>query len=71
MPAAALQAATLQPAVLPSAGQMPFAGQSGAAMPAAALPGATLLTEEELRFSSTAVEQARKLMGSFGKGYDG
>ncbi|MBU2768725.1 hypothetical protein HAP94_21815 [Acidithiobacillus ferrivorans] len=33
--------------------------------------GATLLTDEEMRFSSTAVEQARKLMGSFGKGYDG
>jgi hypothetical protein len=33
--------------------------------------GATLLSDEEMRFSSTAVEQARKLMGSFGKGYDG
>lgn len=42
-----------------------------AALPGATLPGASLLTEDELRFSSTAVDQARKLMGSFGKGYDG
>lgn len=48
----------LQTAVLPAAGQMPSAGPA-------------LLTEDELRFSSTTVEQARKLMGSFGKGYDG
>lgn len=51
-----LQAADLQAAASPSVGQT---------------PGAALLTEDELRFSSTAVEQARKLMGSFGKGYDG
>ncbi|MBU2768885.1 hypothetical protein HAP94_22655 [Acidithiobacillus ferrivorans] len=44
----------------------------GATLPGATpVQGATLLTDEEMRFSSTAVEQARKLMGSFGKGYDG
>ncbi len=48
----------LQTTVLQTEGPTPSAGPA-------------LLTEDELRFSSTAVEQARKLMGSFGKGYDG
>jgi hypothetical protein len=50
---------------------LPAAVLQTASLPAVSLPGSALLTEEELRFSSTAVEQARKLMGSFGKGYDG
>jgi len=66
-PAASPPAASLL-AAAPSlpAGQLP-----DASLPPARLTGANLLTEEEMRFSSTTIQQARKLMGSLGKGYDG
>ncbi|MDA8152893.1 MAG: hypothetical protein M0003_09310 [Acidithiobacillus sp.] len=59
---------------IPPSAKPPSAGQPGASLPGASPPGATLagpLTEEDMRFSPATVQQARKLMGSFGKGYDG
>ena len=75
-PGAALQAAVQPEAALQGRSPPPSAAQPSAAQPSTApravVPqGTGLLTEEEMRFSPTAVEQARKLMGSFGKGYDG
>ena len=70
-PGAALQAAVQPEAALQGRSPPPGAALPGASPRAVVPQGTGLLTEEEMRFSPTAVEQARKLMGSFGKGYDG
>ena len=70
-PGAALQAAVQPEAALQGRSPPPSAAQPSTAPRAVVPQGTGLLTEEEMRFSPTAVEQARKLMGSFGKGYDG
>ena len=71
LPGAVLQTAAQPGAALQGRSPPPGAALPGASPRAVVPQGTGLLTEEEMRFSPTAVEQARKLMGSFGKGYDG
>ena len=62
-----------QPMSPPQVMSQPFVDNGTARTAAPPSPEGTggILSDEEMQFSPSTVQQARKLIGSFGKGYDG